>query len=292
MLHFIKFCALSIAKGIVVNMNIDINKTVMDLVYEFSRLEEVEGILLAGSHVTKTNDINSDYDIYIYISEEIVVEKRKKITDKFFKYIELDNTFWEREDDGALLENNIEVEIIYRELEWIERLLNRTLLECQADTGYTTCFWSNFINSIILYDKNGELNKLQERYRIDYPKKLKENIVRKNYPLLKKQMPAYYNQIEKALKRDDFISINHRIAAFFASYFDIIFAINEMPHPGEKKLLKIIKDNNMKIPKHMYKNIETILKLAVTSNTDILLEIDDLVNNLDILLSNEKININ
>ena len=273
-------------------MNIDINKTVMDLVDEFSKLEEVNGILLAGSHVTKTNDKNSDYDIYVYVSKEIALEKRKEITDKFFRYVELDNTFWEKEDDGILLDGNIEVEIIYRELEWIESSLNRTLLKCEADAGYTTCFWSNIINSIILYDKNGELNKLQEKYRIDYPKELKENIVRKNYPLLKKQMPAYYNQIEKALKRDDFISINHRIAAFFASYFDIIFAINEISHPGEKKLLKIIRDNNLKIPKEMYKNIETILKLTATSSFDILLEIDDLVNNLDILLNSKKININ
>ena len=174
-------------------MNIDIDKTVMELVNEFSRLEEVEGILLAGSHSTKTNDINSDYDIYIYTSKEIILEKRKEITDKFFKYIELDNTFWETEDDGVLSEGNTEVEIIYRDFEWIDNSLKRTLLEFQADTGYTTCFWSNFINSIILYDKNLELNKLQEKYRIDYPSALKENIVRKNYPLLKKQMPSYYN---------------------------------------------------------------------------------------------------
>jgi len=270
-------------------MNIDINKKVIDLVYEFSKLEEVNGILLAGSHATKTNDKDSDYDIYIYTYKEIALKKRKEITDKFFRYMELDNTFWEREDDGVLLESNIEVEIIYRDLDWIDNSLKRTLLEFKADTGYTTCFWSNLINSIILYDKNDELNKLQQKYRISYPKELKENIIKKNYPLLKKQMPAYYNQIEKALKRNDFISVNHRIAAFLASYFDIIFAINEISHPGEKKLLKIIRDNNLKIPKEMYKNIESILKLTATSSLDILLEIDDLVNNLDRLLVSEGI---
>jgi len=270
-------------------MNIDINKKVIDLVYEFSKLEEVNGILLAGSHATKTNDKDSDYDIYIYTYKEIALKKRKEITDKFFRYMELDNTFWEREDDGVLLESNIEVEIIYRDLDWIDNSLKRTLLEFKADTGYTTCFWSNLINSIILYDKNDELNKLQQKYRISYPKELKENIIKKNYPLLKKQMPAYYNQIEKALKRNDFISVNHRIAAFLASYFDIIFAINEMSHPGEKKLLKIIRDNNLKIPKEMYENIENILKLTATSSLDILLEIDDLVNNLDRLLVSEGI---
>lgn len=270
----------------------EINKTVMELVNEFSKLEEVQGILLAGSHATKTNDKNSDYDIYMYISKDIELSKRKEITDRFFKYIELDNTFWEREDDGILLEDNIEVEIIYRDLKWIEESLNRTLLKYQADVGYTTCFWSNFMDSIILYDRHNELNKLQEKYRMSYPKQLKENIIRKNYPLLTKQMPAYYNQIEKALKRDDFVSINHRVAAFFASYFDIIFAVNEMPHPGEKKLIKIIKDNNLKVPNDMYNNIEVILKLAAEGNKDILTEINKLVKNLDILLNSEGVCLN
>ncbi len=271
-------------------MNID--KDVINLVNEFSRLEQVEGILLAGSHATKTNDKESDYDIYIYTNYEIGLEERKKITTKLCSYIELNNTFWETEDDGVFTESNIEVEIIYRNLEWINSSLNRTLLRCEADIGYTTCFWSNFINSVILYDKKGELGSLQKQYKISYPKKLKENIIKKNYPLLKKQMPAYYNQIEKALKREDFISVNHRVAALFASYFDIVFAINEVPHPGEKKLLKIIKENNLKIPKYMYKNVENILKLAPVNSKDILLEINHLINNLDRLLYDEGININ
>ena len=266
-----------------------INAKVIEMVNDFSKLEEVEGILLAGSHATKTNDKDSDYDIYIYTSKEIPVEKRKIITDKYCSYMELNNTFWETEDDGFLKEDNIPVEIIYRELAWIDGLLNRTLVKCEADAGYTTCFWANFVNSIILYDKNGELNKLQDKYKIRYPHELKKNIVKKNYPLLKLQMPSYYYQIEKALKRDDFISVNHRVAALFASYFDIIFAINEMAHPGEKKNLKIIKDNNFKAPTDMEINVNNILKYAASNDSAILLEIDSLIGNLDILLKNEEL---
>ena len=261
----------------------EINANITKMINDFSKLEEVEGILLAGSYATKTNDKNSDYDIYIYTSKEITVEKRKIITDKYCSYMELNNTFWETEDDGILKED-IPVEIIYRSLEWIDGMLNRTLIKCEADTGYTTCFWSNLLNSIILYDKNGELIKLQQKYKIKYPNQLKENIIKKNYPLLKIQIPAYYHQIEKALKREDFISVNHRVAALFASYFDIIFAINEMPHPGEKKLLKIIKDNNLKVPINMETNINNILKYATAKNSAILLEIDLLVSNLDTFL--------
>lgn len=271
-------------------MNIDIN--LIEMMNEFSNIEEVKGITLAGSYATKTNDADSDYDIYVYSSKEIPLEKRKIITDKFCSYMELNNTFWETEDDGILKESNIPIEIIYRDLEWISGALNRTLIDQQADIGYTTCLWNNFINSIIIYDKDDELKKLQDKYRINYPKILKNNIIKKNYPLLKKQMPAYYHQIEKALKRNDIISINHRVAAFFASYFDIIFAINEIPHPGEKKILKVIKDNNLKVPNEMETNIKNIFKYSAISSKDILAEIDKIIENLDVLLKKEGLNIN
>ena len=263
------------------------NKELEGIIKKFSELEEVEGVLLAGSHATKTNDKDSDYDIYIYVSKEISLEKRKEITDKFCSYMELNNTFWETEDDGVLKEGNIPIEIIYRELDSWNEILSRTLIKCEADIGYTTCLWANFINSIILYDKNGKLNELQEKYRITYPYELKKNIIKKNYPLLKLQMPAYYHQIEKAIKRDDFISINHRIAALLASYFDIIFAINEAPHPGEKKILKFIKDNSFKIPYNMDININNILSFSALNNSSVLSEINLLINNLDELLKKE-----
>jgi predicted nucleotidyltransferase len=266
-----------------------INKNVRKMICEFSKLNEVEGILLAGSQAVGTNDKESDYDIYIYASKEIPLEKRKIITDKYFNYMELNNTFWETEDDGFMKEDSTPVEIIYRKLAWIDNMLQRTLLKCEADIGYTTCFWANFINSIIFYDKNGSLNKLQEKYNVTYPDSLKKNIVKKNYPLLKLQMPSYYNQIEKALKRCDLISINHRSAALFASYFDIIFAVNEMPHPGEKKLFKIIRDKNLKIPEDMEININNILKYSGSGDSAILSEIDSLIDHLDILLKSEGI---
>lgn len=263
------------------------NQDLQDMLNEFTKLEEVESILLAGSRATNRVDENSDYDIYIYTNKEIAIDKRKSITDTYCSYMELNNTFWETEDDGILREGEVPVEIIYRDMDFLEGFLNRTLIKCEADIGYTTCFLANLLDSVILFDRHGKLTGLQKKYNIPYPYKLKQNIVDKNYPLLKQQMPAYYHQIEKALKRDDFISVNHRVAAFFASYFDIIFAINEMPHPGEKKILSILDNDNLKKPVNMRNNVMNIIRLGVDHSFRILSEIDELINNLDQLLIEE-----
>jgi predicted nucleotidyltransferase len=263
------------------------NHDLQDMLHEFTKLDEVESILLAGSRVTNRVDENSDYDIYIYTNKEIAIEKRKAITDTYCSYMELNNTFWETEDDGILKDGEVPIEIIYRDMNFLENFLSRTLLKCEADIGYTTCFLANLLDSIILYDRHGKLTELQKKYNIPYPYKLKQNIVSKNYPLLKKQMPAYYHQIEKAIKRDDFLSVNHRVAAFFASYFDIIFAVNEMPHPGEKKILSILDNDDLKKPTNMRNNVMNILRLAADHSIGILVEIDELINNLDRLLIQE-----
>jgi hypothetical protein len=48
---------------------------------------------------------------------------------------------------------------------------------------------------------------------------------------------CYLKQITTSIVRHDPVSLNHRIAAWLASYFDILFAINCRLHPGEKRLL-------------------------------------------------------
>ena len=52
-------------------------------------------------------------------------------------------------------------------------------------------------------------------------------------------MPAYPKQIIKSVQRNDFVRINHRITEFLASYFDLLFAINGVTHPGEKRLVQL-----------------------------------------------------
>ena len=92
-----------------------------------------------------------------------------------------------------------------------------------------------------------------------------------------KPFASYYEQIEKALKRTDIVSVNHRISAFLASYFDIIFAINKLLHPGEKRLIKFAEENCKILPKDFGLNIE---KLLNQPNLNTLKIVDDMVENL------------
>lgn len=254
-----------------------------EMMRSFSALPEVEAILLAGSRAANTDDNLSDYDVYIYVNAEIPLAKREAITTEYCRYMELNNQFWETEDDGELLDGT-EIELIYRTINWLDSELEHTIFNYQASTGYSTCFWSNLLNSKIIYDKDGKAERLKEKYQVTYPDQLKKNIIRKNYPLLNQQMPAYSKQIKKALERNDAVSVNHRVAELLASYFDILFALNEYPHPGEKKLVATALDNCHLLPEHFENNIEALLRMTGEMNPDISLVVDQLVDNLTALL--------
>ncbi len=85
-----------------------------------------------------------------------------------------------------------------------------------------------------------------------------------------KPFASYYEQIKKALTRNDFVSVNHRISAFLASYFDVIFALNETLHPGEKRLMNYAKENINKLLKETDTNTLKILDNIIDSLRKIL----------------------
>lgn len=205
------------------------------------------------------SDETSDYDIYLYTSSELKPEIRKEILEKYCIYMELDNNFWETEDD-CILNNGVVIEIIYRKVSDTKNSLKSIINEGNAYNGYTTCIWDNLNNCKIIYDRNEEIKKLKEKYSIPYPDELRNNIIKRNLRLLDRYIPSYSKQIEKALDRKDFVSVNHRITEFIASYFDILFALNRKTHPGEKRLIEICIKTCEKLPKDFEVNLEKLLQ--------------------------------
>lgn len=229
-----------------------------ELCKELSELKEIDGIALGGSRAGEVYDQNSDYDLYLYVNSVPSETTRKSILEKFCSYMELGNSFWELEDD-CTLKNGIDIDILYRNTNSFAQGIGDVVVKAISHNGYTTCMWHNLLNCKILFDKTGQLKKLKEKFTVPYPAKLKKNIIERNMKLLHGFLPSYEGQIIKALKRGDKVAVNHRVAAFFESYFDIIFAINEMTHPGEKREVLYAKKNARKLPANFEENIDALL---------------------------------
>jgi hypothetical protein len=93
------------------------------------------------------------------------------------------------------------------------------------------------LHSEPLFDRSGWYAALRRRADVPYPEALRRAVVTRNHPLLRDTLSSYLAQIERAVARRDAPSVNHRVAALLASFFDVLFALNRVPHPGEKRLL-------------------------------------------------------
>ena len=224
---------------------------------ELCGLEEVEALALGGSRAGEDFDAASDYDVYVYCTGPVPLEKRREILSRNCDILELGNRFWEYEDN-CRLKNKIEIDILYRDLDGFTQDVAQTVEQFQARNGYTTCMWHNLRTCKILYDRDGRLAQAKQRFSVPYPPELRQNIVRRNWKLLRAGMPAYEKQIQKAVRRGDWVSVNHRTAAFLESYFDVLFALNRQTHPGEKRLVELCREKCERLPERFEENLTAL----------------------------------
>jgi predicted nucleotidyltransferase len=254
----------------------------------FEIFPQVEAIALGGSLTSGTTDQYSDIDLYIYTTKEIPVVDRKKIVEELgASRQDLGLTFWDSGDEWFHKETGIEVDVIFWDPNWIEEQIDRVVIQHQASVGYTTCFWHTIKNSQILFDRKGWFVSLRKKCDTPYPTQLKRNIIDMNFPVLRDVIPSYYYQIKKAIDRDDKISINHRVAALLASYFDVLFAINGVTNPGEKKILPYVLHHCSKLPPDMTSQIDELLFASSANPAGLLAKLDVLLNSLENLVELE-----
>lgn len=220
----------------------------------FRELEQVEALALGGSRASGNDDQKSDYDLYVYVTGEVEEKVRQAILFGHCTQMEIGNHYFEYEDN-VILDNGVGMDIIYRYVDEFARYLDAVLINGRISNGYTTCFWHNLRTCEVIFDKTGRLSQLKEKCDVPYPENLKEHIIERNMNLLSGALPSYDKQIKKAFDRHDYVSVNHRVTAFLESYFDVIFAVNEMTHPGEKKLVSICKEKCKILPEKFEENI-------------------------------------
>jgi predicted nucleotidyltransferase len=251
---------------------------------EFAALPEVIAVVLAGSRAGEFSDDRSDIDLYVYAEPEPPEAWRTELGQKFGEHARIGNRFWEPGDEWVARTGTV-VDIMYRSPAWIEERLDRVWLRHQASVGYSSCFVYNVLHSQPLYDRNGWFASLQAKAAQPYPEPLRRAIIAKNHPILRSMLSSYVHQITLALGREDPVSVNHRITALLASYFDILFALNRLPHPGEKRLVAYVLAECPKRPPDLQMQVnELLMAIAPAGRADVVEKANDLLDGLDALL--------
>lgn len=220
-------------------------------------LDAVEAIALGGSRAGTHCDEKSDYDVYLYVTKPIEEAARRAILSKYCGAMEIGNHFWEYEDNCTLL-GGVDIDILYRSLDDFARDVASVVEGYEARNGYTTCMWHNLRTCKIVYDRDGRLAAAKRRFDVAYPEPLRRNILERNMRLLTGSLPSYDAQIAKAVRRGDLVSVNHRTAAFMESYFDVIFALNRLTHPGEKRLAALCRAQCAVLPEDFEENLSRL----------------------------------
>ena len=254
----------------------------------FTKLPHVEAVALGGSFMSGAADHLSDIDIYVYTTDDVPIEARREVVKSLggASKANMDMTFWGYDDGWIDRNTGVEVDAMYFGKRWLEKQLERVIVQHQPSGGYTTSFWRTVQYSRILHDPSGWFSKLQAWSAQDYPESLRRNIVTFNHAVLRNLLPAYRNQLERSIHRGDLVSINHRVAGFFASYFDIIFALNRTLHPGEKRLLTFAAHCE-RVPVGMAGDVEAVLGASGRVDSALIHHLDRLMDRLDDLLTQE-----
>lgn len=257
------------------------DKNLLNILDSLKAIDAVDAVALGGSRATNKNDSMSDYDIYVYCTADVDYNERSKALLPHCSNAEICNHYWESEDN-CVMNNGVSVDIIYRRVDKFEPYLRMITEGNHSFNGYTTAFWHNILTCQIIFDKSGTFTKLKEEFSIPYPESLSKAIIENNRKLLSGKLPSYDKQIKKAFERGDYVSVHHRITEFLASYFDIIFALNKLSHPGEKRLVQICKSDCKILPDKFEENINALLGSTMNGNsyqivTDMIAELDKIL---------------
>lgn len=254
----------------------------------FSALPQVEAVALGGSRAGERTDDLSDFDIYVYTNAAISLEVRRGVVQALggASVADIGMNYFGDGDEWRDAHTGAQFDVMYFGLEWMTEQIERVMVRHQPSLGYTTAFVHTVSRSHSLYDPEGAFAILQAESRRPYPEALRQATVRYNHPLLRGTVSSYYVQLEKAVKRDDPVSANHRLAALLASYFDIIFAVNRTLHPGEKRLLDLAQATCSSLPDALVQDVsETLAKAG--HGAELLPPLTHLLDALDVWLGRE-----
>jgi hypothetical protein len=252
----------------------------------FGEWPQVVAVALGGSSAGGVADAASDIDLYVYTRGELPLSAREAVVAQAggASRADMGLIYFGPGDEWIDAATGSHVDAIYFDADWMAAQVRRAVVDHAPSLGYSTAFWHTVRTSRPLYDRDGWLAALQVAAAVPYPEPLRRAIVAYNHPILRGTLSSYRAQLAKAVARGDGVSINHRLAALLASTFDILFAVNRVPHPGEKRLLARAEALCATLPDEMAADVAAALTAAGAAPGELLGHVDRLLDRLDVWL--------
>ena len=235
----------------------------------------IEAVTLTGSRMTGFGTAESDVDLFVYVRDTAALASvRNELAgaqaDKHALVV-IGQPGIPNNDIWMLRGAGVWVDLMWWTCEWAGKELDRRLVECAAEAGYTTSFWRSIRDGMPLFERTRWHRELQARARSPYPEVLRTRITDLNGALLGSENPfSYLNQMRKALTEADSVATQHRTAAWLASYFDVLFAGNRVLHPGEKRLVAFVERECACRPERFSEDVDALVEGAARARGDLI----------------------
>ncbi len=198
-------------------------------------MPHVVGVSLGGSTGTGLADASSDLDLHVYwrpplMTPEERASRLSQIGD--VGSVRVDVRSWGLEDHVGV--SGRLVELIYQHFDDLWGHVEQAYTSALQDEGYTTAQLHSVANGRLLYDPSGTLLALRKRLHTEFPEATRQHLLRYHPALLR----MYVNHIGRAQGRGDLLFVQHRRYTVQMLFFNLLFALNRIYHPGEKRLVQ------------------------------------------------------
>lgn len=193
-------------------------------------LPGIRAVFIGGSRATGAADETSDTDLYALYrgGAPSGASRAQALAPLADEGRVREETAWGIEDHLSI--DGRSVEVVYLD---VDALGVEAFYGVGAEpSGYTTAFLHTLARGLTLADPDGELAAIQARLGT-YPEATRARILAQ----APRELAEYVATLSKAQRRGDWTGVTNRRAAFQAAWFDLLFAVNRVYHPGEKRLL-------------------------------------------------------
>lgn len=254
--------------------HLDLPPQLDELIAALAEHGAIEAVTLTGSRTTGFGTAESDIDLFVYVRDAAApASVRGRLAHDHAEqsaHVVIGQPGIPNNDAWMLRGAGVWVDIIWWTCEWAVEELDRRLIQCSAQAGYTTCFWRSIRDGSPLFERSRWHQDLQARARSPYPEALRSRIGDLNGALMGSENPfSYLNQMRKAVTENDAVATQHRTAAWLASYFDVLFAANRVLHPGEKRLIAFAERECPRLPDRFSEDVRSLVEQAAGRSSDL-----------------------